>query len=158
MTLAELFPVRGNEFHVLMGAGICAFSLLGNGLMKVSFYSFVVLASVIGIAPGAASACERSDTVARSLAEVSLLTDASHPESPLALVREEGIIESELIRFYRLPGASLIRLSPEARMEGGESDREFIRFVARIPALSDHFFFVVVARDCSGPVYNYGFN
>lgn len=109
-----------------------------------------------------ASVCQRSTQVAQDLALESLLGDGRHPESPLALVRAEELADSELLKIVadaRTRGLFEFRaLEPSEHPEGGESSIENHLFIARIRTLSDHLFFVVVPRDCTREVYNYGFN
>jgi len=130
-------------------------SLLGLSLSLIGFQAFGS-----DVIPD--SACIRTLNQARSLAWESLLTDGSDIESPLALVREEGLPDSELSALIRQAQAqgkfSVKILEGEQRAERGEKASEAFIFEYRIRTLSDHIFTVVVPFQCQSRVYNYGFN
>ncbi len=108
------------------------------------------------------SSCIRSLSEAERLAWHSLISDGSDVESPLSLIRAEGLEDSDLIIVIeqaRAQGRFSMRMLREGEVadRGERSDQVFI-FQYRIRTLSDHVFTVVVPHDCDDAVYNYGFN
>lgn len=111
---------------------------------------------------------------ALDIAIESFLTDSSNPGSPLSIVpavmksyrgnasRPQQNLE-KLIELIN-SGGSLCMPDIEGasndcvHAEEGENIEENWIFLLRIPEVSDHMFWAIVAKDGKDEVYNYGFN